>query len=70
MDSIYMKLGVVEIDDQAAGVKSLWNRPYIDKKRFGIYRTSYGGYASALCLLRQPDVFTAADADCSAVYFD
>lgn len=62
MDSIYMKLGVVEIDDQAAGVKSLWDRPYIDKKRVGIYGTSYGGYASALCLLRHPDVFTAASA--------
>jgi dipeptidyl-peptidase-4 len=62
MDSIYMKLGVVEIDDQAAGVKSLWNRPYIDKTRVGIYGTSYGGYASALCLLRHPDVFAAASA--------
>jgi len=62
MDSIYMKLGVVEIDDQAAGVKSLWDRPYIDKKRVGIYGTSYGGYASALCLLRHPDVFAAASA--------
>jgi len=62
MDSIYMKLGVVEIDDQAAGVKSLWDRPYVDKNNVGIYGTSYGGYASAMCILRHPGVFTAASA--------
>jgi dipeptidyl-peptidase-4 len=62
LDAIYMKLGVVEIDDQAAGVKSLWNRPYVDKNRVGIFGTSYGGYASAMCLLRHPDVFQAAAA--------
>jgi dipeptidyl-peptidase 4 len=62
LDAIYMKLGVVEMDDQAAGVKSLWARSYVDKNRVGIYGTSYGGYASALCLLRHPDVFQAASA--------
>jgi dipeptidyl-peptidase 4 len=62
LDAIYMKLGVVEMDDQAAGVKSLWNRPYVDKNRVGIFGTSYGGYASAMCLLRHPDVFQAASA--------
>jgi dipeptidyl-peptidase-4 len=60
LDAIYMKLGVTEIDDQAAGVKSLWDRPYVDKNRVGIFGTSYGGYASILCLLRHPDVFQAA----------
>ena len=29
---------MVEIDDQAAGVKSLWDRPYLDKKRVGHLR--------------------------------
>jgi dipeptidyl-peptidase-4 len=62
LDAIYMKLGVPEIDDQAAGVKSLWTRPYIDKNRVGIFGTSYGGYASALAILRYPDVFQAASA--------
>ena len=60
LDAIYMKLGVVEIDDQAAGVRSLWNRPYVDKQRVGIHGTSYGGYVSALALLRHPEVFQAA----------
>jgi dipeptidyl-peptidase 4 len=62
LDAIYMKLGVPEIDDQAAGVKALRERAYVDKNRVGIYGTSYGGYASALCLLRYPDVFQAAAA--------
>jgi dipeptidyl-peptidase-4 len=60
LDAIYQKLGTVEIDDQAAGVKSLWPRRYLDKKRVGIFGTSYGGTASALCLLRHPEVFHAA----------
>ena len=34
----------------------------MDSNRVGIYGTSYGGYASALCLLRHPDVFQAAAA--------
>ena len=60
LDAIYTKLGVTEIDDQAAGVKSLWSRPYLNKDKVGIYGTSYGGYASVMCLLRHPDVFQAA----------
>ena len=62
LDEIYMKLGVPEIDDQAAGVKALAERPYVDKTRVGIFGTSYGGYASALAILRYPDVFQAASA--------
>ena len=60
LDAIYMKLGSTEIDDQAAGVKALWARSYVDKSRVGIYGGSYGGFASILCLLKHPDVFQAA----------
>ncbi|MBK7644319.1 MAG: DPP IV N-terminal domain-containing protein [Planctomycetes bacterium] len=66
LDAIYLNLGVPEIDDQAAGAKALAERPYVDAKRVGIFGTSYGGYASALCLLRHPEVFAAACA-CSPV---
>jgi dipeptidyl-peptidase-4 len=62
LDAIYGKLGGPEIDDQAAGVRSLWDRPYVDKNRVGIFGSSYGGTSSALCLLRHPDVFRAASA--------
>lgn len=60
LDAIYLKLGIVEMDDQAAGVKALWDRPYVNKERIGIFGLSYGGYSSAMCLLRYPDVFAAA----------
>jgi dipeptidyl-peptidase-4 len=62
LDAIYQKLGTVEIDDQAAGVKSLCTRTYVDCSRVGIYGTSYGGYAAAMAILRHPDVFHAASA--------
>jgi dipeptidyl-peptidase-4 len=60
LDAIYLKLGQVEIDDLAAGIKSLWSRPYVDRERVGVHGTSYGGYASAMCVLRYPEVFQAA----------
>jgi dipeptidyl-peptidase 4 len=60
LDAVYLKLGQTEIDDMADGVKALWNRPYIDKNRVGIFGTSYGGYTSVMEILRYPDVFAAA----------
>jgi dipeptidyl-peptidase-4 len=63
MDQIYGKLGYTEMEDFAEGVKSLYNRPYFDKSRVGIYGTSFGGTTSAMCLLRFPDVFHAAVAN-------
>jgi dipeptidyl-peptidase 4 len=62
LDEIYLRLGQVEIDDMARGVKSLWDRPYFDKSRVGVYGTSYGGYSAVMSLLRHPDVFAAASA--------
>lgn len=60
LDAIYKKLGRVEVDDQAAGVKSLWERPYVDKTRVGMFGASYGGTVSVTSILRHPDVFQAA----------
>jgi dipeptidyl-peptidase-4 len=59
-DALYLHLGVTEMDDMAEGVKALWGRDYVDKSRVGIYGTSYGGYASAMELLRHPEVFAVA----------
>jgi dipeptidyl-peptidase-4 len=66
LDVIYQNLGKVEIDDQAAGVKALAARRYVNPKQVGIFGTSYGGTASLLCLMRYPDVFQAA-CSCSPV---
>lgn len=60
LDAIYQKLGLVEIDDQAAGVRALSQRSYVDGSRVGIFGTSYGGYASIMAILRHPEVFAAA----------
>ena len=62
LDDIYLKLGQVEIDDMAEGVKALWNRPYFDKSRVGMFGTSYGGYSSVMSILRHPEVYAAASA--------
>lgn len=62
LDQIYLKLGEVEIDDIAEASRQLARRPYVAGDRVGIFGTSYGGYASALALLRHPDAFAAASA--------
>ena len=55
----YKNLGGVDLADQVAGVRHLTARPYIDADRVGIYGHSYGGYLTALALLKHPDVFRA-----------
>jgi dipeptidyl-peptidase-4 len=59
-DAVYQQLGHVEVDDQAAGVRSLLSRPYVDRERIGIFGTSYGGYTSIMAVLRHPELFAAA----------
>ncbi|MCK5000734.1 MAG: DPP IV N-terminal domain-containing protein, partial [Anaerohalosphaera sp.] len=56
----YMRLGDIDISDQAAGVKHLSKRRYIDPDRVGIYGVSYGRYMSVIAVLKHPDVFKAA----------
>lgn len=56
----YQELGGVDILDQANGVRFLSKRPYVDGQRVGIYGHSYGGYMSALGILKYPDVFHVA----------
>lgn len=63
LDQLYGNLGIVEMDDFAAGVQSLYNRPYIDKTKVGVYGTSYGGTTAGTLLLRYPDVFHVAVAN-------
>lgn len=61
-DATYGKLGIVDMDDQAAGVRELLKRPYVDGAKVGVNGTSYGGYASLMLLLRYPDLYAAASA--------
>ena len=62
-DATYMALGIADMDDQAAAAKQLGAEPGMDEKHVGITGLSYGGYLSALALVRYPDVFAAAVAE-------
>ncbi len=54
----YLKLGIVEIKDHADGITYIsQQRSYIDGNRVGLYGHSYGGYMTALALVKYPDVF-------------
>lgn len=53
----YLKLGEVDLKDQADGVRYLAQRPYIDASRVGITGHSYGGYMAALAVMKHPEVF-------------
>lgn len=61
-NAIYRSMGIVEIDDFAAGAIALRKMPWADTSRVGIYGTSYGGYSSAMSVLRYPELFHAGSA--------
>lgn len=69
LDSCYRDFGRGEMDDQAAGVEYLSQRRYVDRERVGIFGTSYGGTAAAMCLLRFPHLFKAASASAPVADF-
>ncbi len=64
------RMGTVEVDDQVALVQSLVDDGITDPGRVGIYGWSYGGYMSAMCLARRPDVFAAACAGAPVTNWD
>jgi dipeptidyl-peptidase-4 len=59
--AIYKAFGSVPLDDQITGLKALGEKfRELDLERVGIYGWSFGGYMSALAVLREPGVFKAA----------
>ncbi|MDA7951987.1 MAG: prolyl oligopeptidase family serine peptidase, partial [Pirellulaceae bacterium] len=60
LGATYLRLGDVDIQDHADGVRYLRKRPYVDGDRVGIVGHSYGGYMAAMGILKHPDVYTAA----------
>ena len=56
----YLKLGGPDVDDQAALVRELAKRPYVDASRVAITGHSYGGYMALMAVLRHPDAFQVA----------
>lgn len=63
LDQAYQQLGIVEIDDFAAGIRAVSERSYIDASRIGVYGTSYGGSVAALLVMRYPELVQAAVAN-------
>ena len=55
----YLKLGVVEAEDQMCGIDFLKTLTYVDAERIGVHGWSYGGYMTTNLMLRYPDVFKA-----------
>ncbi|HMP61211.1 MAG TPA: prolyl oligopeptidase family serine peptidase, partial [Gemmatales bacterium] len=59
--SIYGDFGQLPLADQVEGLRLLGERfPELDLSRVGIKGWSFGGYMSALAVLKRPDVFHAA----------
>jgi dipeptidyl-peptidase-4 len=58
--TIYRRLGVLETEDQAAAVRVLARRPFVDSTRVGTWGWSYGGFLSLNGIFRFPGVYRAA----------
>jgi dipeptidyl-peptidase-4 len=56
--SIYKKIGIVASADQAAAVRQLLERSYIDASRVGIWGWSGGGSMTLNMLFRYPDLYS------------
>lgn len=67
---IHQRLGRLEVLDQVTAVRQLVQRGIADPSRVGIYGWSYGGYLSAMCLFRAPDVFSVAVAGAPVTSWD
>ena len=64
------RMGTIEVEDQAAAVRKLADDGIIDADRVGIYGWSYGGYMSAMAMLREPDLFKVGIAGAPVVDWD
>ncbi len=58
--SVYRRLGQLESEDQIAAARWLGEQSYVDAERIGIWGWSYGGYLSAMTLLRGEGLFAGA----------
>ncbi|MFG2713226.1 prolyl oligopeptidase family serine peptidase [Streptomyces goshikiensis] len=68
--AMYRGFSEVTLEDQVAALRALGERhPDLDLGRVGIRGWSYGGYLSALAVLRRPDVFHAAAAGAAPTDF-
>ncbi len=55
--ALALRMGTVEVEDQAAGVRWLETLGYCDITRTGMFGWSYGGYMTVMSMLREPEIF-------------
>ncbi|CAF0865470.1 unnamed protein product [Rotaria sordida] len=68
--SIRHNMGYIELDDQIDGVQYLIKQGITDEKRVGIFGWSYGGYMSAMALVRASDIFKIGIAGAPVTHWD
>jgi len=56
---VFRNLGVVELEDQRAGIRHLISMGFVDAKRIGVNGWSYGGFMTLNMMLNAPDLFQA-----------
>jgi dipeptidyl-peptidase 4 len=54
---LHLKMGTVEVADQAAAVRELAEKGIIDGNKVGIFGWSYGGYMTIMAMLLEPGLF-------------
>jgi dipeptidyl-peptidase 9 len=57
---IQHRMGILEVQDQVAGLTHLIDQGIVDRSRILVTGSSYGGYMSLMCLAQRPDLFTIA----------
>lgn len=58
--ALHRRMGIVEAQDQLAGLDYLQGLEFVDPDRIGLWGWSYGGYMALMTTLQAPGRFTAA----------
>ena len=67
MALMHRRLGYWELHDLIEAVRFFRKQPYVDGKRIGITGGSYGGYVTALALVKAPEYFSCGIASFSVM---
>lgn len=57
--ALHLRMGILEVEDQLAGLDWLQARDFVDADRVGLWGWSYGGYMTLMTTLQAPGRFAA-----------